>query len=124
MDTLHDRLAELAEDAPRGGAPAAELWARGKRAYRLRAAALAAVLLVVGALGTGIGVRLADGDGNRSGLVPAGTVGFPLSPDGRMIAYSAPTDVRTASTPSWASGELIVRDLVSGEDYSPLAPKF
>src|SRR6476469_7711186 len=183
MDTLHDRLAELAEDAPRGGAPASELWARGKRAYRLRAAALAAVLLVVGALGTGIGVRLADGDGNRSGLVPAGTVGFPLpieypvgeelpglgdtpgplaaiwvaprvgggapgvvglvaetgafgtlpidvvgnqyaaadpgvalSPDGRMIAYSSPTDVRTASTPSWASGELIVRDLVSGED--------
>ena len=28
MDTLHDRLAELAEDAPTGGAPAAELWAR------------------------------------------------------------------------------------------------
>ena len=61
MDTLHDRLAELAEDAPTGGAPAAELWASGKRAHRLRAAALAATLLVVGAVGTGIGIRLADG---------------------------------------------------------------
>ena len=78
MDTLHDRLAELADDAPTGGAPAAELWARGKRAHRLRAAALAATLLVVGAVGTGIGVRLADGDGNRSGPAPAGTVGIAL----------------------------------------------
>ncbi len=78
MDTLHDRLAELADDAPTGGAPAAELWARGKRAHRLRAAALAATLLVVGAVGTGIGVRLADGDGNRSGPAPAGTVGITL----------------------------------------------
>ena len=78
MDTLHDRLAELADDAPTGGAPAAELWARGKRAHRLRAAALAATLLVVGAVGTGIGVRLADGDGNRSDLAPAGTVGIAL----------------------------------------------
>ncbi len=76
MDTLHDRLAELADDAPTGGAPAAELWARGKRAHRLRAAALAATLLVVGAVGTGIGVRLADGD--RSGPAPAGTVGIVL----------------------------------------------
>jgi hypothetical protein len=78
MDTLHDRLAGLAEDAPRGGAPAAELWARGKRAHRLRAAALAATVLVVGAVGTGIGVRLADGGGDRDGLAPAGTVGIAL----------------------------------------------
>ncbi|MEP6760718.1 MAG: hypothetical protein ABJA93_05065, partial [Sporichthyaceae bacterium] len=78
MDTLHDRLAELANDAPTGGAPAAELWARGKRAYRLRAAALAATLLVVGAVGTGVGVRLVDGDDNRSDLAPAGTVGISL----------------------------------------------
>ena len=175
MDTLHDRLAELADDAPTGGAPAAELWARGKRAHRLRAAALAATLLVVGAVGTGIGVRLADGDGNRDDLAPAGTVGialpieypvgeelpdlgdtpgplaaiwlvpgvaaarpeavglvaetgtfgtlpidvsrrryledpdadFALSPDGRRIAYHTPGE------------ELVVRDLVSGESYSP-----
>lgn len=173
MDTLHDRLAELADDAPTGGAPAAELWARGKRAHRLRAAALAATLLVVlGAVGTGIGVRLADDDGNRSGLASAGAVGIALpieypvgeelpdlgdtpgplaaiwlaprvgggapeavglvaetgmfgtlpidvsynpdepyaevalSPDGRRIAYVPPM------------GELIVRDLVSGENYS------
>jgi len=78
MDTLHDRLAELADDAPTGGAPAAELWARGKRAYRLRAAALAATLLVVGAVGTGVGVGLVDGGGNGSDLAPAGTVGISL----------------------------------------------
>lgn len=78
MNTLHERLADLADGAPTGGAPPAELWARGKRAQRLRTAALAATLLVVGAAGTGIGVRLADGDGNRSGPAPAGTVGFAL----------------------------------------------
>jgi hypothetical protein len=78
MDTLHDRLAELAEDAPTGGVPAAELWARGKRAHRLRAGALAATLVVVGAVGTGIGARLADDDGTRSDIAPAGTVGVSL----------------------------------------------
>jgi len=80
MDTLHDRLAELADDAPTGGAPAADLWARGKRAYRLRAAAVAATVLVVGAVGTGIGVGLADadGDGDGSDIEPAGTVGISL----------------------------------------------
>ena len=77
MDTLHDRLAELADDAPTGGAPAAELWARGKRAHRLRVAAVAATVLVVGAVGTGIGVRLADG-GHRSDPAPAGTVDISL----------------------------------------------
>ena len=74
MDTLHDRLAELADDAPTGGAPAAELWARGTRAHRLRSAALVATLLVVGAVGTGIGVRLVDGEGRGSDLAPAKTV--------------------------------------------------
>ena len=178
MDTLHDRLAELADDAPTGGAPAAELWARGKRAHRLRAAALAATLLVVGAVGTGIGVRLADGDGNRSGPAPAGTVGIALPieypvgeelPDlgdtpGPLAAIwlaprvgggapeavglvaetgtfgTLPIDVsdnreedpdvgvpravarrpqdRLSAVPE---GELIVRDLVSGENYSPVS---
>ena len=175
MDTLHDRLAELAEDAPTGGAPAAELWARGKRAHRLRAGALAAALLAVGVVGTGIGVRVADGRDNAApapaapvdislpidypvgealpdlgdapgplaaiwlapgvgggardvvGLVaetgrfgtlpievspmyyeaPAPDAYFALSPDGRRIAYDTPTE------------ELVVRDLVSGESYSP-----
>ena len=80
MDTLHDRLAELAEDAPTGGPPAAELWARGKRAHRLRAGAVAAALLVVGAIGTGIGARLADGDDSRSDLEPAAPVDIALAP--------------------------------------------
>src|SRR3954467_2419682 len=78
MDTLHDRLAELADDAPTGGAPAAELWARGKRAHRVRAAGIAATVLVVSAVGTGIGVRLADGANDHSRPEPAGTVGFEL----------------------------------------------
>ena len=43
-----------------------------------RAAAIAATLLVVGAVGTTIGVHLADGDGKRSATVPAGTVGIAL----------------------------------------------
>lgn len=77
MDTLHDRLAELADDAPAGGPPAAELWARGKRAHRLRAAALGATLLVVSAVGTGIGVRLADG-GDARLVEPVGTVDITL----------------------------------------------
>ena len=176
MDTLHDRLAELADDAPTGGAPAAELWARGKRAHRLRAAVLAATLVAVVAVGTGIGTRLADGDGNRSAPVPAATVGivlpieYPvgdelpdlgdtpgplaaiwlaphgggapeavglvaktgtfgtlpidlppdhpedpehmavtLSADGRRLAYPSPND------------EMIVHDLVSGENVTPLS---
>jgi hypothetical protein len=78
MDTLHDRLAELAADAPTGGAPAAELWGRGKRAHRLRAAAVAAALVVLGTVGTGVGVRLADGDGDRSIVVSAGSDGITL----------------------------------------------
>ena len=78
MDTLHDRLAELADDAPTGGAPAAELWARGKRAHRLRAAALAATLLVVGAIGTAVGVHVVGGDGERSATVPAKIVDISL----------------------------------------------
>jgi hypothetical protein len=176
MDTLHDRLAELAEDAPTGGVPAAELWARGKRAHRVRVAGMAAAVLVVGAVGTGIGVGLADRDhsdpapaepvgialpieypageqlpslGDTPGPLAAiwltpgvgggaldavglvagtGTFGtlpidvsrtymdpdayFALSPDGRRIAYHTPAE------------ELVVRDLVSGESYSPAFDSF
>src|SRR5262245_54021816 len=81
MDTLHDRLADLADDAPTGGAPAADLWARGKRTHRFRVAGAAAALLVVGAVGTGIGVRHADDDGDRSDLEPANTPGITLPID-------------------------------------------
>ena len=89
MDTLHDRLAELAQDAPRGGVPAAELWARGRRAHRVRVAAVAATVLVVGALGTGVGVRLVDGGGNRAAPRPAATVGIQL-PIGYPVGEALP----------------------------------
>lgn len=81
MDTLHDRLTDLAEDAPTGGTPAADLWARGKRTHRLRVAGLAAAVLVVGAASAGIGVRLTSGDDSRSDLEPAGTIGISLPVD-------------------------------------------
>ena len=175
MDTLHDRLSALADHAPRGGAPAAELWTRGTRAHRRRVAAFAAAVLVVGVVGTGIGVRIVDRGAHRSAPAPAGPVhvGLPirypvverlpdlgvapgpltavwvdgaagrapevvglvagtgafgtlgidvsfnpddasdvavaLSPDGRRIAYTS------------AGGDLLVRDLVSGESVSPLS---
>lgn len=70
MDTLPERLARLADAAPTGGPPPAEVWARGKRAQRLRAAVVVATVAVVGAVGTGVGVRLADDD-SRPDLVPA-----------------------------------------------------
>lgn len=78
MDTLHHRLAELAEDAPTGGAPAAQLWARGKRTHRVRATALAATLVAVGTVGTGIGLELADVDGDGSYPSPAGSSAIEL----------------------------------------------
>ena len=81
MDMLRTGLVELAKDAPTGGAPAAELWARGRRAQRLRVAALAAALLVVGTIGAGIGLRLASEDGTRSDLGPAATVDVALPID-------------------------------------------
>ncbi|HWJ82334.1 MAG TPA: hypothetical protein VNS55_08870 [Nocardioides sp.] len=87
MDTLHDRLAELADDAPTGGAPAAEIWARGRRAHRIRTAALAAVVLVVGIVGTGIGVRVAAGD-DRADPAPAAPSGLSLP-----IVYPAGEDL-------------------------------
>jgi hypothetical protein len=175
MDTLHDRLAELADDAPTGGVPAAELWGRGKRAHRLRAAAVTATLVVLGTVGTGIGVRLADGDGNRSSVASPGAGGIALpikypaggelpglgdkpgplaaiwlaprvgggppevvglvaetgtfgtlrinvsynheeAPDAGLVALS--TDGRRIAYEPLMGG-LIVRDLVSGETYSP-----
>jgi hypothetical protein len=70
MHTLTDRLDDLADDAPTGGAPASEIWARGKRAYRLRAAGLVATVLMVGAAGTGIGLDLAGRGNNRVAPAP------------------------------------------------------
>jgi hypothetical protein len=75
MDVLRERLEELADHAPTGGVPGAELWARGKRVQRLRAGGLAVVLLLVGA-GAGVGVRLAEGSSKR--LTPASIAGITL----------------------------------------------
>ena len=86
MDTLRDRLSELAKDAPTGGAPAAELWARGKRAQRVRAAVLAVAALVVGVIGAGVGLGLAHH--GQDDPAPARTVGFKLPieyPNGAVL---------------------------------------
>lgn len=174
MDSLQDRLAELADKVPSGGPHPAELWSRGKRTHRRRIGALvAAVLVLVGTMGAGVGVGLSGDGQRRSGPAPAtvprdgfalpiefpvgrelpqlgeapgplaavwlaptasgeaseaiglvaesgvfGTLpivayypafadaGAALSPDGRRLAYQDST------------GELVVRDLVSGDSYS------
>jgi len=90
MNTLQERLAKLAEHAPAGGAPPAELWARGKRAYRLRVAAVAATVMVaVAAAVASIGLGLSDGERHRSDLVPASTVGVSL-PIGYPVSERLP----------------------------------
>jgi hypothetical protein len=89
MDTLPDRLAELAGDAPTGGATAAELWAHGRRMHRRRSAALAVAVLVVGAAGTGLGLRVTDGAADRSDPGPAEIDGFESSGITLPIEYPA-----------------------------------
>src|SRR5262245_36117502 len=81
MATLHERLAELADDAPAGGAPPTELWQPGTRRPRLRPPAVAATVLVVGVVGTGIGVRLAVGHDDTADPEPAETIGVALPID-------------------------------------------
>lgn len=88
MDTLQERLEGLAEGAPQGGAPAAELWARGKRVQRLRSAALAVTALAVGVVATGVGVRLTGADVDRSVPPPANPIGVALPieyPEGQQL---------------------------------------
>ncbi len=69
MTTIHDRLDDLAEDAPRD-LPATDLWARGRRRRRRQrvASGVLAVLLVlaVGSLSTlAIGTARTPGPGRR-----------------------------------------------------------
>lgn len=75
MTTLHDRLAELAEDAPPGG-PVPDLWVRGRRyRRRQRVGALGIALTAVVAL-----VAIAGLDWQRSAPEPApagGPAGLP-----------------------------------------------
>src|SRR3954453_21688604 len=78
MDTLQDRLAGLAQVAPKGGPPAAELWSLGKRAHRRRVAAGAVCLLGGGVIGAGVGGRVAEEAGGHSRVEPAGPVRFTL----------------------------------------------
>lgn len=74
MTTLHDRLADLAGQAPAPAATPAELWARGRRYQRRRRAGtlavLACALLVLGGLG-GVARHRADPPDR---VVPAGSV--------------------------------------------------
>jgi hypothetical protein len=96
MDTLQARLAELADDAPTGGSTPAELWARGKRAHRLRMATIAATVLVVGAVGTGVAIGLTDDDKGPD-IAPAGTVDISLP-----IEYPVGEELpNLGDTPGW-----------------------
>jgi hypothetical protein len=75
MTTLHDRLAELADDAPHGG-PVPDLWDRAARYHRRRRVGtvviVAVVLLGLGAIGT------LDWSRSRPTPAPAnGTAGLP-----------------------------------------------
>jgi hypothetical protein len=70
MSTLHDRLAELAADAPAGG-PDPELWERGRRYGRRRRAAVA-VLLVAGLVALVSG-RLVVASWQPVEIAPAGS---------------------------------------------------
>ena len=75
MTTLHDRLADLADDAPPGG-PAPDLWERGRRYQRQRRAGTA----VVAAAAVVLLAVVAGVSWQRSAPVPApaqGPVGLP-----------------------------------------------
>lgn len=76
MSTLHDRLAELADDAPAGG-PAPELWERGRRYGRRRRAAVA--VLVLAGLVALVSGRVVVGTWQPGEVAPAG------SPDGLRL---------------------------------------
>lgn len=76
MTTLHDRLADLADEAPTGG-PVPDLWTRGRRVHRRRQAGTViiavVVLLVIGSLGASSWLKA------RPDPAPAG--GSPALPD-------------------------------------------
>lgn len=75
MTTLHDRLADLADDAPPGG-PAPDLWDRGRRIARQRRVGTAVIVCAV-VLGL---VAIGTLDWRRSAPEPAptnGSVGLP-----------------------------------------------
>jgi hypothetical protein len=64
-----------------------------------------------GTFGT-LPIELPDHPDDPQNPVPSPEVDFALSPDGRRIAFDTP------------AGELVVRDLVSGDSYSPAFENF
>ncbi|WP_028635839.1 hypothetical protein [Nocardioides sp. URHA0032] len=91
MTTLHDRLADLADDAPPGG-PAPDLWDRGMRYHRQRRAGTA----VIAAAAVVLLAVVAGAAWQRSAPVPAparGPVGLPdrmWSPSPWLSSTSTP----------------------------------
>jgi hypothetical protein len=73
--SLHDRLAELADDAPPGG-PVPELWDRATRLHRTRRAGTVVILAVAAALLVAVGLLVHVR--STSDVLPAsGTAGVP-----------------------------------------------
>lgn len=99
MTTLHDRLAELAEDAP-PGVPGPDLWARGRRYHRVRRAGTA-VIAVTACLAL---VAIVGLSWQRSGSTPEPAA----PPDGTR---GLPDQLYTPSP--WLSGT---------DDAGPLGP--
>ena len=88
MVTLRERLEKLADVAPTGGRRRSSSGRVGSAHY-LRVASLAATVLVVGAIGTGVGARLAGSDDHRPDPAPTKTVGIALPieyPQGEEVA--------------------------------------
>ena len=73
--SLHDRLAELADDAPPGG-PVPELWDRATRFHRARRAGTVAILAVAAALLVAVGL-LVHVRSTTDVLPASGTAGVP-----------------------------------------------
>lgn len=117
---LHDRLADLATDAPPGGAPPSDLWDRGRRYQRRRRAGnvviAAVVVVLLGVLGT-LGWQQPDRE-----PLPAGPVGggglpdrfFDPDPDLPTTGEEGPLG-RLAAVVGSESGDLVGISWETGE---------
>ncbi|GAW52575.1 MULTISPECIES: hypothetical protein [unclassified Nocardioides] len=130
MTTLHDRLADLAAEAPTGG-PTPDLWSRGRRYQRRRRAAVlvaAVVVLVVGVVGVVLrpvvqdepapvtptdGFRLPNRFYEPSPRTPTTHDAGPLGPmvavmgsEGGLVGVSASTGAyRRLDLPGWSDAD-------------------